>query len=70
MEDDLGVLRQLVPLLANDGDLARFGNEQLAEILELRGGRVASGKDAEVDPNLETGGLLLDGEGDDVFDLH
>ena len=69
-EDDLGVLRHLVPLLADDRDLARLGNEQLAELLELRGGRVASGEDAEVDPKLETGGLLVDGEGDGVFDLH
>ena len=59
-----------MPLLADDRDLARLGDEQLAELLELRGGRVAPGEDPEVDPNLETGGLLVDGEGDGVFDLH
>ena len=60
----------LVALLADDRDLTRLGHEQLAELLELGGGGVAPGEDPEVDPDLEAGGLLLHGEGDDVFDLH
>ena len=46
----------LLVILFRDFDLGRRG--------------VPPREDAEVDPDLETGGLLLDGECDDFFDLH
>src|SRR6266545_1267221 len=70
VQDDLGILRDLVALLAHDRDLTGLRHEQLAELFELGRGWVAPCEDAEVDLDLQTCGLLLDGEGDDVFDLH
>ena len=67
---DLGILRDLVSLLAHDRDFAGLGHEQLSELLELGRGCVASREDAEVDPDLEACGLVLLGEGDDILDLH
>src|SRR5712691_2415253 len=70
MQHDLRVLRDLVPLLADDRDLARLGHEQLAEPVELGRRRVSSCEDAEADPDLQAGRGLLAGKSDDVFDLH
>src|SRR6266849_10754261 len=70
MHQDLGVFGDLVALLADDRDLARFGHEELAQLFELGRGCVAACEDAEVDPDLQAGRLLLDGECDDVLDLH
>ena len=70
VEDDLDILRQLVPLLADDRHLTRLGHQQLAELLELGRRRVAACEHAEVDPDLETRRRLVDRERDHVFDLH
>ena len=70
MEQELDVLADLVALLTDDRDLTRLGDDQSAQLFQLGGGGVAPGEDPEVDPDLEAGGLLLHGEGDDVFDLH
>ena len=70
MEHDSRVLRQLVPFFADDRDLARLGHEQLAELLQLSRGGVATGENAEVDADLEACGLPLDHEGNGFLDPH
>src|SRR3954447_17758236 len=52
VQDDLDVLCELVPLLADDRHLARLGDEQLPEFLQLGSRRISSGEDAEVDADL------------------
>src|SRR5207248_612788 len=47
VKDDLRLLCHLVTLLAHDRDLAGLRYEELAQLLELGGGGVTAGEDAE-----------------------
>jgi hypothetical protein len=59
-----------VPFLADDRHLARLGHEELSELLQLGGRRVAAGEDAEVDADLQARGCCSTDECDGFLDLH